>query len=833
MPTTTLNDGWAVRDKVSAFAELGGAKAEWVDVTLPHDALFDRPRSEDAPGGAATGYFPSGAFEYRRELVLSNEDRGKLVVLEFDGVYRDAMVYVNGALAGQHAFGYSRFAVRIDPYLRVGEANEIRVTCRAHQDSRWYTGAGIYRDVHLTVKQLVHLAVSSVQVSTLRIDDEAATVEVKAEVANLSNETATVTVASAIRTEGAGVVAQDRSPVTVLPGATAVLRHRVLVEQPALWDVDSPALHTASLTVMHDDIVVDEEEVAFGIRSLDVDSRRGFRLNGQPLKLRGASVHHDNGPLGAVSVRAAEERRVRLLKEAGFNAIRSSHNPASTALLEACDRIGMLVVDEAFDMWTSNKTDFDYASDFSQWWERDLEALVRKDINHPSVIMYSIGNEIPETGTPAGGVWSRRLAEKLRDLDPARPVTNGINGFVSTLDVVIAGMRQAQAQAQSQASPESAGGVNGMMTSVGAMMNQIAASDVVTERTAESFSVLDVAGLNYGDARYEMDKSLFPHRVILGTESFPAQIAAIWELVTANDHVVGDFTWTGWDYLGESGLGSVVYAEGDEPGALSVAQPFPWLTAWCGDIDITGRRRPASYYREIVFGLRTEPYIAVRRPERNGQTPLATPWAWSDVVGSWNWPDRVGETVAVEVYAAADEVELLLNGSSVGRAEVGAEFAFRADFQVAYAPGQLVAVAYAAGTEVGRTDLVSGADRVELELDADRLELDRARRDLAFIDISVTDGEGVAHNGRDREVTVTVTGGDLVALGSAAPATQEGFFGPSRTTFDGRALAIVSPGDADEIQVLVEADGCEPRRLTLRVATNAADAPHAQATFAS
>ncbi|SFR29185.1 Glycosyl hydrolases family 2 [Lentzea waywayandensis] len=810
MTITAFNDGWAYRTKVSAFAELGGASGDWTTVTLPHDALISMPRRADAPGGAAAGYFPGGTFEYRKDLRAEESDRGRCFFLEFDGVYRGAMVYVNGALAGQHAFGYSRFTVRIDPYLRFGAVNEIRVECRAHLDSRWYTGAGIYRDVRLIVKEPVHIAVDGVRVSTPDIETDQAVVEIETEVVNTAAVTTTLVLASAVDEGGVVDVARDRCPATVLPGERVIVRHRLYVADPALWSVEAPSLYTARLQLRDGDRVLDEHTVEFGIRRVQVDPRKGLRINGRTVKLRGACLHHDNGPLGAAAIQRAEERRVELLKAAGFNAIRSSHNPASSALLEACDRLGMLVMDETFDVWTSGKTDFDYAGDFHEWWERDVAALVAKDFNHPSVILYSIGNEIPETGTPFGGVWSRRLAEKIRSLDDTRLITNGINGFVSVLDTVVAGARQMAASAAPS------GGVNGMMTQAGVMMNQVSSSAEVTRRTEESFSVLDVAGLNYGDGRYEIDRELFPNRVIVGTETFPSRIARNWALVTSNDHVIGDFAWTGWDYLGEAGLGSVGYA-GSGLRTATVAQPYPWLAAWCGDLDITGQRRPASYYREIVFGLRPTPYIAVRRPQHHGKTALSTPWSWSDAIGSWTWEGFEGKPVHVEVYSDADEVELFLNGATAGRRPAGPDHEFRADFELVYAPGELVAVAYSDGQERGRSRLVTAGDALALDVRADRFRLRADSSDLAFVDIALTDGAGTVHPGRDRLVTVTVDGhAVLQALGSADPATDETFSEPSRRTFDGRALAVIRPTGAGDITVTVHAEGCEPAQLALR-----------------
>ena len=833
MTRELFNTGWSVRPKTTAFQELGGASgAPWQDVTLPHDALLATPRRADAPGGHTNGYFDGGAFEYRTTYTAPAADRGKPTFLEFDGVYRDAVVSVNGALAGRWANGYSRFVVRIDQHLRFGEANEIRVACRTHLDSRWYAGAGIHRDVHLIVKEPVHLAVDGLRVTTHSIDAEFAEIEIAARVQNADVATASVRAAATVLDAHGEPQAASSSPVSLFAGESDTARFRVLLPAPRLWSAETPYLYTAQVKLTDaEGAVLDEVAVSFGVRTVQADARRGLRINGEPVKLRGACIHSDNGPLGAAAIARAEERKIRLLKAAGFNAIRSAHNAASSALLAACDRLGMYVMDETFDMWTQGKSDFDYSADFPLWWERDLEALVAKDYNHPSVIFYSIGNENPETGTTDGGRWSRRMAEKLRAEDSTRLVTNGINGFVSVLDQVLGGM-QARRQAESSGEDaQQAGGVNGMMNAFGAMMGQIVASPMVSARTEESFAVLDVAGMNYGDSRYELDREAFPDRVIVGSETWPSAIDRNWELVTANNHVVGDFTWTGMDYLGENGIGVVGYAEpGAEP-RTSFATPYPGLTAFCGDLDITGRRRPQSYYREIVFGLRTEPYIAVQRPERY-DTPITmgTPWSWSDTVSTWSWTGVEGAPIRVEVYADADEVELLLDGRSLGRASVGTERRFRADFDTTFARGELTAVAYVGGVEAGRTALQSAAEDVRLTVSADATHLEAGTGALAFIDVALTDADGLIHVGRDREVRVTVEGaGVLQALGTGAPISDESFLSDTRRTFDGRALAIVRPTGAGLITVIVESDGLERVVHTIEVSGDVAVAQEAAA----
>ncbi|WP_295104990.1 glycoside hydrolase family 2 TIM barrel-domain containing protein [uncultured Microbacterium sp.] len=815
-----FTDGWAYRSKVTAFQELGGSSAsEWISVHLPHDALIAQERRADAPRGETSGYFPGGAFEYRRTLEVAAELAGRLMRLEFDGVYRDAAVYVNGHLAGQRAFGYSRFSVRIDPFLVFGAENEIRVECRTHLDSRWYAGAGIYRDVHLVVKDAVHIVRDELRVSTPSVDTDSAVVEIAAVVENSGALTRTYRLEVDVVGTSGEIAAAGSSPVTLLPGSRATVRRRLFLEDPALWSVDAPNLHDVLITLRDpvDERVVDEENAVVGIRSLQLDPRHGLRINGEVVKLRGACIHLDNGPLGAVSMRAAEERKIARLKEAGFNAIRSSHCPMSTALLEACDRLGMLVMDETFDVWTSAKSDYDYSFDFPEWWERDIEALVAKDFNHPSVIFYSIGNEIPETGTPIGSTWGRRLAEKVRSLDSTRFVTNGINPFVAMLDTIVPQMK-----ARREASaPDTAGGVNTMMAGFGQMMGHIQSSDAATERTEESFAVLDAAGMNYSDARYVQDRERFPDRIIVGTETWPSSIAGNWELVQADPRVIGDFTWTGWDYLGETGLGTVRYlppAEaGDTAPTSGFSGGFPELTAWCGDIDIIGTRRPVSYFRETVFGLRSEPYIAVERPAVHGvPVAVATPWSWTDSLNSWSWAGFEGRPVQIEVYSDADEVELLLDGAVIGRSRVGDPAPFRAAFTTTYNPGTLEAVAYTDGVETGRSMLPSASSDLRLSVEVERAVLRHDGTDLGFIEVALTDATGTVHAARDQAVTVTVEGAAVLqALGSGAPATRETFSADTHDTFDGRALAIIRPIGTGDITVTVSSEFANPVSVAL------------------
>ncbi len=828
MIRASFNDGWRVRPKASPFLELvGGSGAPWEDVRLPHDAMIGGVRDPDGHWG--TGFFPGGTWEYEKTFAAPSEWRGKRVLLEFEGVYRGASVWVNGALAGHRPYGYTDFAVSIGEHLRFGEDDVVRVIATAHDDARWYSGAGIYRPVHLVVGEPVHLSLEGIGVTTPSIDDDGGVVVVTTVLENESLVTTATTVTTEVVDPSGAVVTRDVARLTVFPGRAEKLRQRLFVASPRRWSVDSPVLYTGRTVIATDGTEIDRDTTTFGFRTIDVDPVRGLRVNSELVELRGACIHHDNGVIGAATIPRADERRVERLKAAGFNALRSAHHPMSREMLDVCDRLGMLVMDEAFDMWTESKNDDDYGRVFPDWWQADVDAMVRKDRNHPCVIMYSIGNEIPDVGNPAGASIGRAITERIRSLDGTRLVTNSINPLLAIGPAMFALLAD-------RADIEPPGpdiGVNTMMTMMEQYLPIALQSEVVDERTAESFAYLDVAGYNYTESRYAMDRDLHPQRVIVGSETNPAKIARNWELVRAHPHVIGDFTWTGWDYLGESGIGRMQYGDGDrdasddgtddgtdrgtDGGSGGLMAAYPWITSDTGDIDITGFRRPVSYWREIVWGLRPTPYLAVRPPEHHGKpSTVRAGWSFTDAVASWSWPGFDGRPVTVEVYTDADEVELLLDGASVGRATVGESHPFLASVDTTYAPGELTAVAYRDGAETGRTSLRSASGPVLLDVRVDRDRIEASDRDLAFVDITLVDADGNPHRGEDRAVTVALDGpAVLQGLGTGNPCTEETFGAPTHDTYHGRALAVIRPTGPGTITLTVSGPGCDARTVTI------------------
>ena len=813
MERVCLNSGWVFREKVHRFAEIAGLSKEWRPVELPHDALIGATRSAQA--SAAAGYFPDGAWEYRRTITAYEVDGWETIALEFEGIYRDAIITVNGSVAGQRPNGYAGFVVPIDHLLDRNGEDRVEVEAVAHDDSRWYGGGGIYRDAWLLRAGAVHFAPQTLRISTPEVDEGGAVVVVAATVRNRSTRTRRCWMSIEILAPDGSTVASMDAPLTLLSNRDLEVGYRMFIDRPSLWGPSSPDLYRCLVVLRDEGVTIDADSSNFGIRSLAVDPKRGLRINGKPVNLRGACIHHDNGPLGSATIRRADQRRVELLREAGFNAIRSAHHPMSRAMLDACDRLGVLVMDETSDMWRLSKSTDDYAKRFDDWWERDLASMVAKDFNHPSVIMYSIGNEIPDTAVPVGLLTARTLARRLRALDPNRYVTEAVSGILVAGSEAFAEIAEATAMDPGRFEES---GVNTQITTLGELLSTAMAAPAVGEKLEESFSVVDVAGYNYMESRFDIDAQRHPHRVIVDTEAHPTDAAQNWPAVVRLPSVIGEFTWTGWDYLGEVGVGRVEY--GERTNALSMTTmngEYPWLTAWCGDLDITGHRRTMSYFREVLYGLRSDPYLAVLRPEHHGKVIVhKSPWAWSNSISSWTWPQHVGSPIIVEIYSDAPEVELSLNGVSLGRQPAGAEHRFRTEYELHYEPGVLEAVAWRDGKPAERTELRSAGDPVGLALRADRVEVDADSSDLSFVDIEIIDVDGAKVTAADRPVRVTLEGpGTLAGLASGRPDTEERFDADRCTTFDGRCLAVIRPTGSGTISLRVTADGLAAAEVRL------------------
>ena len=806
----SFNRDWSYCESLgNSIFDPNAGKAERTPVTLPHDATIHEKRCADAASGTAKGYYPNKDYDYYKTFTAPAEWAEKRVWLRFEGAYMNARVFVNGDFAAQRNNGYAEFSVLLNDFLRFGGKNEIKVSLQTGEDSRWYAGAGLYREVSLFVADPLHIEMDGFRLTTLAADEQVASVQADVEIVNDGVKARKLSVEIEL-TDADGNLACRDTQVLNLRGLTRETVHpRLYVKAPRLWSPDAPNLYKAAAKLVEDGAVVDEASVdTFGIRVLTLDTVRGLAVNGKTVKLYGGCIHHDNGVIGAATLAQAEDRRARMMREAGYNALRSAHHPMSRAMLAACDRYGLLVMDELTDMWNISKTRRDFGIAFEQEWAADVRSMVAKDYNHPSVVMYSMGNEIPESGSPAGAAIYRKLGSLTRSLDGTRYITAGLNNL-------LAGDAIAQLMGGDQQ-----GGVNEAMGGdLGDIMAKLSMHPAIVAATNESYESMDIAGYNYATDRYVHDYAQFTNWISVGSETFPKDLAYNWKIVMENPHAIGDFVWTSWDYLGEAGIGKDHYRKGEQTGFGQ--NPFPWRIAWDADFDLTGRRTPQGYYREIVVGHRAAPYVAMQTPETYDREPGIAAWSWPGTVSSWNWPGYEGKPIRIDVYGRGDEAELIVNGASLGRKPLPREttdagLAFLAVFDAVYQPGRVEAVVYENGAETGRFAVETAGEVVRAEVQADRTRLRADERDLASVDVWLLDAEGRLNNGADRAVKVTVEGaGELMGLGSGDPCTDEDFFADSCKTFFGHAFAAIRPTGAGTIAVTVEAEDCAPVTLKL------------------
>jgi beta-galactosidase len=777
-----FDDAWRFhRGDAPGADQVAFDDSSWRTVDLPHDwSIEDLPSpdgvkrsgpfdQELSAGKAATGWVVGGTGWYRKRFRLAAlGDRRALV--RFDGIYMDADLWINGRHLGHQPYGYSSFALDLTPHVATGD-NVLAVRVRNEgQNSRWYSGSGIYRHAWLTMTGPLRVPLWGVTVTTPEVTAASATVIVAVDLANDGGAVPDARVRVRLVGPDGRSVGSGEATLAVPAQETASAAVKVGVKQPQLWSPATPALHRAVVDVVAGGEVVDRVEQTFGVRRIEIDAERGLRVNGVPYEMRGACVHHDNGPLGSAAIDRAEERRVEILKAAGYNAIRTSHNPPSPAFLDASDRLGMLVIDEAFDMWERPKNPQDYHRFFTEWWARDLAAMVRRDRNHPSVVLWSIGNEVNERADPSGLEIARQLVAGVRKDDATRPVTNAICAFWDH-------------------------------------------KDRPWIDTDTAFALLDVGGYNYQWKEYEKDHARAPLRVMAGTESTTLEAFDYWSLVEKLPYVIGDFVWTGIDYLGESGLGRA-FIEGEEPGDFTA--PWPWHIAGSGDIDILGHRKPRSFYREAMWrpGVLE---VAVHRPIPEGKREKVLMWGWPLVEGHWTWPGQEGKTLKVAVYSSCEKVSLELNGKPVGEKPTTSAERRQNEFEVKYAPGALAAACTGAGDPRARVELVTAGPPATLRLTADRGEIRASRDDLSYVRIEVVDAKGTVVPGARPQIRARVAGpGELAALASADPVDLAGFRGPSCRPYQGVAQAIVRPTRAGQMELVAEADGLPAARIRIR-----------------
>lgn len=832
MQKQSFNKGWTFsKGGGGALAALMGGAAAPEEVCLPHDASVKTERNPEEPNGSGNGFFREENYTYTKNFSMAAEDEGKNIWLEFEGVYQNAFVYMNGSYVGKCPYGYSNFYLDVTNYVHFGEPNAIKVIVKNGVPSgRWYTGGGIYRDVNLMVADRLHLAADSVHLATTEVEDGQAIIRVKSTIEYTGTGVRDVQLVVELKDADGSVVATDVMPITVMERTSQEYQQKIYVQDAKLWDEENPYLYTYCSYIKEGENVIDTECGTFGIRKLQLDTKHGLRVNGKVVKLRGGCIHHDNGIIGTAEFAHAAEERVKKLKAAGFNAIRSSHYPMSRRLLAACDKYGMYVMDEFADVWTTTKVDFDYGTHMAEWWEHDVTNLVKKDYNHPCVIMYSIGNEIPEAGNKYDVQWGKKLADKLRSLDDSRYVTNSLNLLLAMMDQLPklmaqgAGAAAAQgagtedAQAAAQGAEAGQDGepkeINSMMSSMGDMMAQLMASDFAADLVKEACAQVDITGYNYAASRYEKDGELFPNRILVGSETNPPDLDVNWELVEKLPYVIGDFDWTAWDYLGEAGIGKVNY---DADGGMGFYAPYPCKVAYCGDINIIGDRRVTSYWRELIWGFRTQPFIGVQTPEHYGEKHGMTQWSMTNAVRSWNWKGYEGKPVKVEVYANADEAELIVNGTSVEKKKVGEDKKYIVIFDTVYEPGTVEVVAYKDGAEVGRDKLVTASEDVVISAVADCAQVPADESDIAYVEISMLDADGNLNPGADKSVSISIEGpGVILGFGSADPESEENYFDTTAKAYEGRLRAAVrGTGEKGMITVTLSSEGMADAKVQI------------------
>lgn len=751
-----------------------------VPVILPHDAMFTEQRTPDAKGESASAYFPGGIYYYEKEFSITKEELSKHMTLEFESVYKNAEVFVNGKKVYQAAYGYIPFFVCLDGYLQEGTNTLLVKADNTNQpDSRWYSGAGIYRPVWLYVQEQTHIEIEGVRVRTISIEPKTVEVSVKHMGGNVCVEI--------LDAEGKEIAKAEQGDND---------KYVFTLNQGSLWSEDTPYLYTAKVSLEEKGNVVEVVEENFGVRQVTW-SPKGLFINGKETLLKGGCLHHDHGILGAATNDKSEERRIRILKENGFNAIRSSHNPCSKAMLRACDKLGVYVMDELWDMWYKHKSKYDYATEFMDHYKSDIEAMVSRDYNHPSVIMYSIGNEVSEPAQEKGVTLAKEMGDMIRKLDDSRAVTGGFNLMIIASSAKGKGVYNEEG-GRDDSSEKKMAGMNSTMFNmvtmmVGSGMNQSANGKKADIATTPVLSTLDISGYNYASGRYAKEGNLHPERIVMGSETFPQDIAKNWTMVEKYPYLIGDFMWTAWDYVGEAGIGAWSYHED----AKGFNKPYPWLLGDTGAFDILGNPNGEAMLAKAVWHATKVPLIGVQPLNHPGEKIIKASWRGTNAIPSWSWKDCDGNKAIVEVYFDAAKIELLVNGKSLGKKKVKL---CKAAFKTKYAAGEIEAIAYdAAGKEVGRSKLMSADGRRNIVLTPEETTVNVG--DIVYIKVDIRGQNGVVESNADDTVKISVEGGELLGFGSANPRTEERFDTGEYATYYGQAQAVVRANKAGIINI--------------------------------
>jgi beta-galactosidase len=776
--TILFDSDWKFHRGGAQYAEQPGFDdSTWRTIDLPHDWSIEdlpgtnSPFNRDAIDQVSGGFTTGGTGWYRKTFILPDEQNLKRIIIQFDGVYMNPEIWINGVYLGNHPYGYTSFWFDITKNVRFGKPNILAVKVRNEgENSRWYSGSGIYRHVWLKVLEQVHVEQWGTSITTSEPVAGTAKVNINIKVRNQSANALKIRIVTRILNKKGEESDKNGSEQMIEKEGLSDFNQEFMVKNVDLWSTENPSLYTVISEIYDGDKLMDRTETKFGIRFIHFDEINGFQLNGKPLKLKGGCFHDDNGPLGSKSYDRAEERRVELLKASGFNAIRCSHNPPSPAFLDACDRLGMLVIDEAFDMWKDQKNPSDYHLYFDEWWQRDIESMVLRDRNHPSVIIWSIGNEIPDKNKPEVVEVARMLSNYIHKIEPTRPITSAVNDLNTDKDPF--------------------------------------------------FATLNIGGYNYGsgwdsktDNVFDIDHKRVPSRVMVQTESFPLEAFKSWMDVSDHPWLIGDFVWTAFDYIGEASIGWRGY--------LQEQNFFPWNLAFCGDIDICGWKRPQSYYRDVLW-KENQLSIFVKPPkpsfEENPNRMFWSKWHWLDAVADWNWKGYENQPLHVSIYSSCAEVELFLNNKSLGRKKTDRSTEFIASWEVPYQPGELKVLGYQKGKTVNTSILRTADEPGQIWLKADRINIKADGKDLSYVTMELLDDKGIRNPKSENLIKFDIEGpGKIVGVGNANPVSIESSQANQRKAWQGRCLVIIkSDNQQGEIHLRATSSGLKTGEITIK-----------------
>ena len=749
--TLSFDNDWKFhRGNYYGAQSLNFNDSSWRKIDIPHDWSIENlpnsssPFSPDAVSSVSGGFTVGGMGIYRKTFFLAENTNDK-VFIQFDGVYMNAEVWINGILIGKHPYGYTSFIYDItDKIMRNSKNICVVKVMNEGENSRWYSGSGIYRHVWLIQKANVHIAPWGTKITTSNISSAEGSVATTTQLINDNSTLKQVLIRTTVKNSAGEIIDLTEKNIEIPRKDTVYIESLNKVVSPKRWSIDSPVLYHVKTEIIIENKVIETVNNTFGFRTISFNVETGFSLNGTPMKLKGGCFHHDNGLLGAKAYDRAEFRKVELLKNNGYNAVRCTHNPPSEAFLNACDSLGILVIDEAFDMWKDEKKPFDYHLYFSDWWKRDLTTMIERDRNHPSIILWGIGNEIPNMESIEVIEVSIMLKNLVHKLDPTRPVTAAVNGL--------------------------------------------------SEKKDAFFSTLDIAGYNYASGGdhlvndiYAKDHDRVPNRIMVGTESYPLESFDSWMAVIDHPYLIGDFVWTAIDHIGEASIGWLGYEQEQNF--------YPWNIAYCGDIDICGWKRPQSFYRDVLWKKdQVSLFVVAPKPSfpPNPARKSWSKWHWHDYLSDWNWDGYEGKSMEIVVFSSCEEVELLQNGKSLGIKKSNRMNEFTNRWQVNYSKGILKAIGYTNKKPIQTYELKSASNPTNIALVADRTEIKADGQDLSYITVKLEDTQNIHNPKIDKLVEFEIEGpATIVGVGNGNPTSIQSFQANKVTTWRGRCLLIV------------------------------------------